>query len=96
MSEIIITGYDPEDFFNKIRKIVEEANSQNTSKIEKGESPKYATREDAAKALKISVVTLWDYTRRGLIKSKKIGSRILYLWTDIHDAVIDIENKKWR
>ena len=51
--------------------------------------PKYRTREETKKILKISFPTLDRYTDLGLIKSHRIGNRILYSETEIQRALCD-------
>lgn len=45
------------------------------------------TRKETADKLKISLVTLNDWTRRGLIKSYLIGGRVLYKEHELMEAV---------
>lgn len=45
------------------------------------------TRKEAAKRLRISLVTLDNWTKLGLIKAKRIGSRVRYTPKDIEDAL---------
>jgi hypothetical protein len=97
MKEIIIKGFSTDDFFYEIRKIIkEESKKEIQNESDGSKKEKYASRKETADALKISLPTLWDYTRRGLIKSVKIGNRVLYRWSDIDAALIGMENKKWR
>ena len=51
------------------------------------EPVKYLTRKETAAKLRISLPTLSDWTRQGLIKSKRIGSRILYDISDVESAI---------
>lgn len=45
------------------------------------------TRREAAKRLRISLVTLDNWTKMGLIKAKRIGTRIRYTPKDIEEAL---------
>ena len=47
----------------------------------------YLTREAAAKYFSISLGTLWSWTKKGVIKSCKIGNRVYYLKADLKNAV---------
>lgn len=53
------------------------------------EPVKYLTRKETAAKLRISLPTLADWTRASILKSKRIGSRILYLSTDVEAAIKD-------
>jgi excisionase family DNA binding protein len=51
----------------------------------------FLTRQEVSKKLNITLPTLHNYTKRGLIKSYKIGSRILYKESDIDRAITEIK-----
>jgi len=48
---------------------------------------KLLTRSEVAKALAISLPTLRSYVKRGIIKEHRVGSRVLYKWNDVNDAL---------
>lgn len=62
----------------------------------KEERPKYLTRLEACKALKISLPTLNRYSELGLILAKRIGNRILYSEEDLKKALKEIPTNKFR
>ncbi|GAK95502.1 hypothetical protein JCM19294_2284 [Nonlabens tegetincola] len=47
----------------------------------------YLTREEAAQYFKISLGTLWSWTKKGVVKSCRIGNRVYYLKADLKKAV---------
>jgi excisionase family DNA binding protein len=47
----------------------------------------YLTRSQTAKLLKVSIQTVINYTKRGLLTSYKIGRRVLYNAQAVRDAV---------
>lgn len=49
--------------------------------------PKYRTRKEVAKIFKLSLPTLDKYSDEGLIRSQRIGNRILYSEEDIQKAL---------
>lgn len=53
----------------------------------KPEEIQYMSREDAAKALRITLPTLRKYSVNGILPCKKIGGRVLYNPDDIRNAV---------
>jgi hypothetical protein len=57
---------------------------------------KYLSREEAATILRISLPTLNEYTKKGLIQGRKIGTRMLYLEADIKSAVKDATSLRYR
>ncbi len=54
------------------------------------ESPrKYLSRAETSEQLGITLPTLAKYTKQGIIKSHRIGNRVLYKIEDIENAVIN-------
>ncbi|MFG6686247.1 helix-turn-helix domain-containing protein [Mariniflexile sp. HNIBRBA6329] len=45
------------------------------------------TREEVKDLLKVSFTTLWKYNKEGVLKAKKIGSRVYYLKTDLFNLL---------
>lgn len=69
-----------EKLFQKIKNhlsLSEETNDHDT----------YLTREQAAQYFSISLGTLWSWTKKGVIKSSRVGNRIYYLRADLKKAV---------
>lgn len=56
---------------------------------------KLLTRQETAKLLKISLPTLDNWTNAGLIKAKRIGTRIRYIYTDVEAAIKDMSSIKY-
>jgi excisionase family DNA binding protein len=46
----------------------------------------YLTRKEVAKLLNISLPTLNEYTKRSLLKSYKMGARVLYKKSEVETA----------
>ena len=57
---------------------------------------KYLTRQETAKLLKISLVTLRDWSVKGILQSYKIGGRIRYKKSEIDEALKAQKNLKYR
>jgi hypothetical protein len=57
---------------------------------------KYLSREEVCSILKVSMPTLNTYTRKGIIKGSKIGTRMLYLEADIKAAIQDATTLKYK
>lgn len=57
---------------------------------------KYLSREEVCTILKVSMPTLNTYTKKGIIKGSKIGTRMLYLESDIKSAIQDATSIKYR
>ena len=54
------------------------------------------TRQEAARMLNVSLPTLHFWTKEGIVKGTRIGSRVRYRLTDIEAALVDIESLKYK
>lgn len=89
----LIQNVTPEELSETLRQVVREELS---AMQPKQPASNYLTRIEVSKLLKISLPTLNEYTRKGIIRGSRIGSRILYLESDIASAVTDIPAIKYR
>lgn len=48
------------------------------------------TREETAKLLSISLPTLWNWTKKNILKSYGIGSRVYYKKDEVINSLIQI------
>ena len=83
----LIQNVTPEEHYDKLRQIIREELSALNSKEP---DLKYRTRKEVCKLLSISLPTLSEYTRTGIIIGKKIGSRILYEEENVQAAVRNV------
>lgn len=58
-------------------------------------SEKLLTRKETADKLKISLVTLNDWTKRGMIQSYIIGGRVLYKESEIEKSLHQVRTVKY-
>ena len=56
--------------------------------------PEYLTRKEVAKILKVSLVTLSDWNKKGVIKPYRLGNLIRYKRVEIDQALKVIYTKK--
>lgn len=96
MDNLILTTHSTEQLTGIINKTVQEA-VKNAIEGLKEAHPQEAllTRKEAADKLRISLVTLTDWVRRGKIKSHSIGGRILFKASDLEQALKPVEAVKY-
>ncbi len=83
---ILIQQASLSDIEAVVRKVLDDL------KLQKSEdSIRLLTRTEAAKMLRISLPTLADWTRQGMIPAQRIGRRVLYAISDIENT---LEGKK--
>jgi excisionase family DNA binding protein len=54
----------------------------------------YLTRKEVAKILKVSLVTLTDWNKKGVLKPYRLGNLIRYKRVELDQALISINSKK--
>ena len=94
MTKIVLHSFELSD----IKKVVEqvlECKLKGFSTQKKAEL-KLLTRKDTAKFLCISLPTLHEWTKNGIIKAHRIGSRVLYKKEEIIQALLQIQTTKTR
>ena len=95
MGQILFTGIKVDDLLLQIERLID-AKLSITPKPQENQSG-YYSRKEVAKLLKITLPTLHDWTREGLLKSYKIGTRVLYKPSEVKDALeksITFKHKK--
>ncbi len=55
--------------------------------------PEYLTRKEVAKILKVSLVTLSDWNKKGVLKPYRLGNLIRYKTSEIEESLIAINKK---
>ena len=80
-----------------IKKVVEEVienKLKNLNPQPEKEGLKLLSRKDTAKLLCISLPTLHDWTKTGIVKAHRIGNRILYKLEEVNGALKMIQTSK--
>ncbi|BDW92733.1 hypothetical protein MACH07_15650 [Flagellimonas marinaquae] len=80
-----------------IKKVIEEVVENNMSKLSlpKHQNPNILlSRKETAKFLCISLPTLNDWTKTGIVKAHRIGNRVLYKEQEVIQALNEIKTSK--
>jgi len=56
--------------------------------------PEYLTRQEVSTILKVSLVTLSDWNKKGILKPYRLGNLIRYKRNEIDQALININKSK--
>jgi hypothetical protein len=89
-NSILLENVNSEVLFQTFRDIVR----TEIANIQPKNETKYLTRKQVCEKFHFSLPTLHAYSKRGLLKSKRIGSRVLYLEDDIQAALKDIPARR--
>ena len=94
MDNILFYSTSPEGLraliSDEVRKTMLSINPPSTNQAD------FLTRKEVCALLKISPVTLRDWTVKGLVKGLRINSRIRYKRSDVEKALREIGNFKYR
>lgn len=93
--EIYLSGLTADQLSEMIRESLRDELQQFRPARPKSET-KYLTRQETARRLRISLVTLTDWVNRGKICAHKIGGRVLFRDSDVDAAlnqIVPIKNR---
>ena len=94
MTKVFLNNLELSD----IKKVIEEAleNKLNGFSVPKKTELSLLTRKDTAKFLRISLPTLHEWTKNGIVKAHRIGNRVLYKQEEVTQALHQIQTSKTR
>ena len=94
MAKITLQTFEVSDLEKVINKALGKA-FQDFSLLQKKEKLELLSRKDASKLLCVSLPTLHQWTKDGVITAYRIGNRVLYKLEDINKALTQIKNLKF-
>ncbi|VBB48196.1 conserved hypothetical protein [uncultured Paludibacter sp.] len=97
MEQILLNGISFEQLENSLRTIVADEISKQTAKSEPTDNlPDLLTRKQTSAYLGISLPTLNEWTKSGVISAKRIGNRVRYEKQVVLNSLKDVETLKYR
>lgn len=87
MEQIQIHQYSPDEF----KSLLVTALKEYLGYSPKEPADELLTRKEVASRLKMSLATLHKYSDLGILRSRKIGGRVYYLWSEIIQAAKIVE-----
>lgn len=86
MEQIFLNGINVEQLLEKMGKLLDsKLNNVATQKTQI--QPQYLSRKEVSKLLKISLPTLRERTNAGMLRSYRVGNRVLYKLSEIEEAL---------
>jgi excisionase family DNA binding protein len=82
-----IENTNTEDFKNEILTGVSDVLKGFANSLQTNEQDILLTREETAKLFSISLVTLWEWTRKDIIPAYRIGNKVRYKKTEVLNAL---------
>jgi len=96
-TEIILSGITFEQLQDSIRATVRNEVEKIVLGLTQPETaPEFITRKETAQILGISLPTLNDWTKTGIIPAQRIGTRVRYQRANVYASLKDIETLKYR
>lgn len=93
--EIIqIENINVNDFKREIVKDVTNALKAFATSNQSNDNDKLLSRQETADLLGVSLVTIWDYTRKNIIPAYRIGSKVRYKKQEVLLALQQMNNFK--
>lgn len=89
-NSILIQGVTPTDLENMLSRLLDKklANFfESTPKVEIPPKDGLYRRKEAAEKLRISLVTLDNWTKLGIVNARRIGTRVYYTEKDLNEAL---------
>jgi len=96
MNSIILQGINTDDLKRLLKEVLEESFNNNVRPKEEVKNKTYLNRFEVAEMLKISLPTLNNWSKSGILQSYRIGNRVLYKPDEIEKAVQVVKNLKYK
>jgi excisionase family DNA binding protein len=94
MQQIFLAGITPSDFFSRLEEMIENRLRQHNP--QQPQVHGYLSRQEVSKLLRISYPTLNEWSKQGILKSYKIGTRVLYREDEIQAAIEKLPSVKFK
>ena len=85
---IILQGITLDGLLEHIDTIVEKRLNEKIEQLNPKKGYKFLSRKEVSQILKVSLVTISDWSKRGIINSYRIGTRVRYKSDEIEEALI--------
>jgi len=85
-----VHNISPEELKQSIINDIRVELQEMSKKFQPVRPPEYVTRKEAAKILKVSLVTIHDWNKKRILKPYRLGNLIRYKRTELDKALIDI------
>jgi excisionase family DNA binding protein len=94
MKELLFTSLQTEDIKAIFEEVLKEHVSELVSSKHESIDNLLLTRKETAKLLCISLPTLNEWTKTGILKAHRIGNRVLYKEKEVIEALVEVQTLK--
>ena len=85
---IMLHCITPEELKQIIKEVIQEELLEVRKQLKEKDSEVLLTRQETCEFLKISITTLWQWSKKGKIESYGIGNRIYYKKEDLLKSLV--------
>ena len=99
MKDIVLSPIPIDELQAKFAQVVEDKLKEFILSISSNTNPsiiEYATRKEVSERLRISLPTLNTLTKEEVLKGYRIGSRVLYKWSEVEAVLTLISTTKYK
>jgi hypothetical protein len=96
MKELIINSINEQELRTLIREVLIETIQNNNQEQHSKSDSIYLNRFEVIKLLKISLPTLNNWSKSGIVQAYRIGNRVLYKADEIDQAIMSVKNLKYK
>lgn len=91
MSQIQFISISPEQLQTAIIEGVKTQLEDLKNNLEPKKPTEFMTRQNVADLLQVDLSTIWAYTKKGLLTSYGIGSRVFYKRVEVESAIVKLK-----
>ena len=96
MEKITINAFNEDDLRRVIREELEERSKSEITQNAIEKKATYLNRFEVADLLRISLPTLANWTKEGILQSYRIGKRVLYRVDEVNSSLQKVSNLKYK
>ncbi len=96
MEKLFINSFTESDLKRILREVLLEKVNSDSVKIKSERKFNYLNRFEVVELLKISLPTLGNWTKEGLLQSYRIGKRVLYREDEVNSSLQKVRNLKYK
>ena len=96
MENLILTGINVNELLQRIGQLIDSKFKERQPENKTTKQSDFITRSEVAKLLKISLPTLYYWTKDGLLKAYRIRCRVLYKREEVENALLSASLTKYK
>jgi excisionase family DNA binding protein len=94
MEKLFYNVFNEEDLKRILREVLKEI--QSLTPVREQSKSNYLNRFEVVKLLRISLPTLSNWTKEGILQSYRIGNRVLYREDEVNSSLQKVRNLKYK